>query len=300
MPIPAPPIEHLSARPAPRPAPGSSPRSTPIPGSDPVFGGAGLPGNVGAAPPPSPSEFASGGPAPYQPGVYQPAPYQPGVYGVPYAAPRRRRSVLGVLGILLLLAGPVAGIGGAVWAFLASRDAVRDARDLSDPDLSDADRAALGLPDGVTTLFEQGAAGAVVDAFEDGVPGVGDAPTRFVRLSFYSDYAFAEVQDAAQPAHVDRYPWRSGRVGASTPELTIDDPDAMVFSAADVDWSAIAGLVAGAPAATGVEQGTVSHVIVDRSTFDPSLPITIRIYVTGPRGSGFVEASATGVVLAVY
>ena len=44
----------------------------------------------------------------------------------------------------------------------------------------------------------------------------------------------------------------------------------------------------------------ITHVIVDRSTLDERRPITIRIYVSGPRSSGFVEASTTGTVLDVY
>ncbi len=46
------------------------------------------------------------------------------------------------------------------------------------------------------------------------------------------------------------------------------------------------------------EEGEVTHVIVTRDLpFSPN--IVIRVYVNGPRNSGFVEADAQGTILAV-
>jgi hypothetical protein len=134
----------------------------------------------------------------------------------------------------------------------------------------------------------------VVAAFERSAP----AGARFTQISFYRDAAVALVHPAG--ASSQQYVWRAGRLAGSTPRTAPGEPDELGFAAADVDWHAIAGLAGRAAALTGVEGGTVTHVIVDRSPFDPTLPITIRVSVAGPTGAGFVEASASGQILAVY
>jgi hypothetical protein len=85
----------------------------------------------------------------------------------------------------------------------------------------------------------------------------------------------------------------------AAPNLTEPATEALAFTAGDVRWAAIAGLADRAVELTGVEGGEVTHVIVDRSTFDADLAITIRIYVSSPSSSGFVEATASGDVIAV-
>jgi hypothetical protein len=164
---------------------------------------------------------------------------------------RRRRCVsfVGVLFTVLVLFGPVLGISLVSWGFITAHHADTESRELSDPNLSDRDRAALGLPQSVTDLSGPGAAAAITSSFEHTLgPG-----TRFTQISLYSDYAVA-VQRVADQA---------------------------------------VGL-------TGVEDGAVTYVIVDRSTSDRTLPITISVYVSGPRSSGYVEASAAGDITAVY
>lgn len=210
---------------------------------------------------------------------------------------RRRRHPLGaVLLMMLVLAGSVLGISLATWGVIAARHGSTSASDATDPTLSDTDRAALGLPASVTTFYDPGAAGAVVESLDLAIAG----PTRFTQISLYSDYAVAVAQDAGQPDHLDQYPWRSGEVGTSSPRPSTGDVDSLTFDLDEVDWSAISRLASSAVALTGVEAGAITHVIVDRSTFDASLPITIRIYVSGPRSSGFLEATAAGAVTAVY
>jgi hypothetical protein len=214
-----------------------------------------------------------------------------------FARRRRRRFPLARLVLIaVVLAGPVLGISLVTWGVINARHVTTETRDLNDPTLSDRDRAALDLPSSASTFFGPGAAAAVVRSFDDSIAG----PTRFTQISLYSDYAIAVAQDSGRPAHLDQYPWRSGHVGTSSPRPAVDDADALAFTIDQVDWSAISRLAGTAVAVTGVEQGPITHVIVDRSTFDASLPITIRIYVSGPRSSGFIEASATGDVTTVY
>ena len=300
------------------PHPGPRPqRSTPIPGGDsPAFGST-ISGGWGAGAPPTPTEFANGrsapvapppgGPAMFgMPGNYGPGagmPGGPGMYGMPamampYVATRRKRSFGGLLLVLLIFAGPVIGVGIGIWAFFKARDAVHDVNDLVDSRLSDDDRESLGLGDGVQTLFDAGAAPAVIAAFQD---EIGGEATKFTRVAFYPDYAFADAQDPSTPTHLDEYQWRSADVGSPSPQQNDPQLESKLFSAADVNWDTIAALTAAAPSLLQVESGTVSHVIVDRTgSVDPSA-VTVRVYVTGPRGSGFLEANAlTGEVLATY
>ncbi|MGD9998418.1 MAG: hypothetical protein AB7L17_17630 [Ilumatobacteraceae bacterium] len=158
--------------------------------------------------------------------------------------------------------------------------------------LSDADRLALGLPDSASTMFDPGAATAVVAAFQRALGGAALA-----QISLYPDSAVAVV---AAGNGLEQHVWTDGRIGDGSPRASNGDLASLAFDASAVDWSAIAALADRASVLTGVAGGTVSHVIVDRSTFDPRLPITIRVSVTGPTGSGYVEATAAGDVLAVY
>ena len=57
--------------------------------------------------------------------------------------------------------------------------------------------------------------------------------------------------------------------------------------------------MASAVATSGVEQGTISHVTVERNIFGDTPNLIARIYVTGPRSSAFIEVAADGTVIAV-
>lgn len=297
--------------------PPGRPRSTPIPGisdGDTVFGSP-LPGNTGSVPQ-TPSEFAAGQrggttfpPGPMMgagmpaPGSYAPPPggFTGGPYGagfpagVPnYSVPKKGRSPLGCLLVALVFIGPAIGVGIGIWAFFKARDAVDQATDLSNSDLSDDDLEALGLPDSVETLWGPGAAQALMDAY---TAELGDT-LRLTEVLIYTDYAFATVQDPAAPTHIDEYGWRSGDVSSPDPQTNDPDLETKLFANTDVNWGLVNVLTEAAPTALGIEQGEVSHVIVSRNGFGSGV-VVIRVYVTGPRDSGYLEADAmTGAVLA--
>jgi len=128
----------------------------------------------------------------------------------------------------------------------------------------------------------------------------GAAPLRMLTIAIYPTYSFAQVQDPTIPANVDEFPWRDGSVGVSSPVQLIGEGDleANLYSDTEVNWAAIPGLIEASAAALAIEGGEVTHVIVERN-----LPFTadvvIRVYVNGPRNSGFVEADAQGNITAV-
>ncbi len=274
-----------------------APRSTPIPGT---------PLDVA---PPTPAQYLGGQTtAPPTPGFGQQPGFgvpQPGFGGQPFGTPfapvprkKKRRGAGMFFFWLFILIGPAIGIGVGVWAVFKANDAVNEANDLSNPDLSGKDRDALGLGNDVTSLFDPTAAGALATTFEDGLAG---DPTQFTEIVVYPDYAFATIQDPDQPSHIDRFGWRSGKIDGGTPQPSFSGLEPpTVFSEADVNWDAIADLAAQAPALAGVEEGKVSHVIINRSVFRDGDPLTINVYVSGPRGSAYIEADAQGTVVAVH
>jgi len=150
----------------------------------------------------------------------------------------------------------------------------------------------------VTNLWTPESSAQVLGAFESTISG---DPSRFLTINIYDTYAFADAQDANVPEHVDEYPFRDGVVGASSPVQLIGDGDlnASLFSLADFDATQIPRLVADAPAQTKVEEPAVVYVRIERSAFIDGSPVTIKVYVNGPRGGGYVEYDAAGTLLQV-
>jgi hypothetical protein len=211
---------------------------------------------------------------------------------------RRNRGWFGwLLMIVFYAAGPVAGIGAGVWALLEAQDAMDEASELSDPTLSARDRDALGLPDGVETLFEADAPLRIASLYETTLAG---EPTKFDQIVLYPDYAFATVQDAAAPTHLDQYQWRSGTIGTPSAQPSSGLVESSLFAAGDINWAAVSQVAAQAPALVPVEGGHVTHITVDHSTFQPSFAAVVRIYVNGDRGSGYVEMAPTGEILGAH
>ncbi len=206
---------------------------------------------------------------------------------------KRKRSSLGCLFLCLLLIGPAIGVGFAIWGVLKARDAINQVEDLSDSGLSNADRTALGLRPGVDTLFDPGAAAAVVAAFDTRISG---SPTRYTQLLFYSDYSFADAQDPTSPTHIDQYPWRAAKVGSPSPQSNVDNLESKLFSSTDVNWPAIASDVSQAAVLAKVEEGVISHMMVLR----PNGGVEVFVYVKGPRSSGYLQLDANGAVIAVH
>lgn len=215
--------------------------------------------------------------------------------------PKRRRSWGAILVAILIVGGTLAGIGAAVYGVLKAKDAadtaINHSNEVSDPHLSSNDREALGLAGNEQFLFEGGAPAAITAALDNGIPG---QPTSFTMLSLYSDYAIATAQNPTLPDHLDQYIWRTGSLGSSTPQPSDAEAPTMAFTVDAVDWVAISNLVADAVRISKVEQGEVSYLIVQRDTFTAELPMVVRIYVNGPRGSAYIQAAADGTVINVF
>jgi hypothetical protein len=150
----------------------------------------------------------------------------------------------------------------------------------------------------VTNLWTPEGLAQVIGGFESAISG---DPSRFLTINIYDTYAFADAQDANIPDHVDNYPFRDGVVGESAPVQLVGDGELepALFGVADFDATQIPRLVAEAPGATKIEEPVVVYVRIERSFFIEGSPVTIKIYINGPRGGGFVEYDAAGTLIKV-
>ena len=293
-----PPVPNPGANPAP---PG--PRSTPLPDVDaaalpiaaPVLGAP-----QGQTHPPVPAPGRRDAPPP----------------------PQRSRRFAGLV-VAMLIIGPAVAISGGVWLLLRGREADErsdpstDPNDATDdtaidvtsppsPAASDAaptsgQPAATEPPASVPapSLFDPAGATALVATFD---AAIGGAPTKLMRVTIYPEYAFATAQDPANALHVDEYPYRDGVIGPSRPVTVVGDGDleANLFAATDVDWSFLPRAVTEAPGLMlQVEEGAVTHIIVERSVFTADFSVVVRVYVTGPRGGGYAEYTPAGELVKV-
>lgn len=306
--------------------PPSRPRSTPIPAPD---GGQGP-----LLPPPTAAQFLrgqSGLPWTPQPGpdvnrVFQGASVGFGSTGdVPSAGGPGSGGSSGVrtVVVLIMLIAVGVGVGAAVYFGTRSGDAapaptiqplpslgvpsteLKLATTLPAPPptpVPDGEPTlATALPAGVTSLYADGAARAVADQLELAISG---DPTELTVVYLFPDYAIATAEDPQNPGRLIGASWRDGAVGDVDITSTGSDGgggdlSAQRFTEGDVDWEAIAALV---PQATGllhIPDGQVSYVAVQRIGVGNPPPIVIDVFVEGPSGRGYVEASAAGDIQSV-
>jgi hypothetical protein len=254
-----------------------------------------LPGEPFQAPqetaPPTPSAFLANQPGPGQFGG-----------GTPIAVPAERPPVKkdrnwGLrLFMLMIVLSVVGGIGAAVYGVMRAKDAVDNAFDASDPELSGNDRSELGLDSDEPFLWVGEAPAAVAAALDNAIAG---QPTGFLEISLYPDYAIATAQNPSLPDHFDRYTWRAANVDAGTPMPNDAAAATMAFSIEQMDWAALARVAADAVSISKVEQGEISHITVARDIFGDAPDLVARIYVSGPRSSAFVQIAADGTVIQV-
>jgi len=152
------------------------------------------------------------------------------------------------------------------------------------------------LPNGVTTVYGDGAPRFVADQLDLGMVG---EPTQFTEIVLFPDYALATAQDPANPSQIIAAQWIDGRVDPAEVTTTggSGDLSAELFTGGDVNWEAITGLVALAPAVLNLPDGQVTSISVDRVGTGNPPPVIIDVYVEGPSGKGYVEASASGEIL---
>ena len=265
------------------PSSGGPPRSTPIPGQSTPIPGTG-PAQFHGVPTASAFLGSQGVEAP-------PATPTPTAFQV--ATAKERNWGFWIMAVLIA-GGTLAGVGAAIWGVIAAKDAADKANDqvneITIPNLPGSDDG-----DGVSQLVGTGPAASVA-AFEAGI--VGD-PTNFVEIILYPDYAFATAQDPTQPERLDRYQLQDGSLSAPEPQTNDPDAPSKVFTIDAVQWDAIAALAAEAPRLASVEEGAVTHIYIQRDVFTEVHDVVVRVYISGPRGNAFIEATPDGTILRI-
>jgi hypothetical protein len=152
------------------------------------------------------------------------------------------------------------------------------------------------LPNGATVLFDEGAARFVADQLDLAMAG---EPTQFTEIILFPDNALATAQDPANPSQIVAAQWRDGSIAPADVTSTggSGNLSSELFTGGDVNWEAINSLVAFAPAVLNLTDGHVTYVTVDRVGTGNPPPVVIDVYVEGPSGKGYVEASASGEIL---
>jgi hypothetical protein len=90
---------------------------------------------------------------------------------------------------------------------------------------------------------------------------------------------------------------RGAQVVTDQPLTQAADITQSLFAMSDVDWSALAPLVAASPAAASAPADVVDHVVVQRWGFDPAYPMRVLVYLSG---GTLIEAGVDGKVIAVH
>ena len=107
----------------------------------------------------------------------------------------------------------------------------------------------------------------------------------------------ATVRDPANPARTIRVTVRGSQVVADEPVTQPADLTPSTFSMADVNWAAVAPLVAASSRPRRTRRPTSSTRVVQRWGFDPAYPMRLLVYL----GNGtLIEASTDGTVIAVH
>ncbi len=116
-------------------------------------------------------------------------------------------------------------------------------------------------------------------------------------LVIYQSYATLEAQDPKNKEHVDSYKLWANKLEDPEPVRLGSDKqqlDGILFSLENVDFTRVPKLIQQALSALKLEEGKVTHVILERDSFRPKHEPVIRVYVNGARDSGFVEFSVRG------
>jgi hypothetical protein len=169
-----------------------------------------------------------------------------------------------------------------------------------------------GFPEVPVTAEPERPAHLALDEPEAFVEALRDrlgTPLNVRRVVLYDTYAFAEVQDPAEPRHLDEYDFRDGVLDPVSTPVAAGRPetwDFEVFPLESVRPAAISSLAAAAlEEFDELEHPQISYLVVERS-YDPESgrddgPVQFTVYVNDPirGGSGTIVADSRGEFLSI-
>jgi hypothetical protein len=189
----------------------------------------------------------------------------------------------------------IAGCGGGDGTQLGSNDlppVEQREREDGDPEVQSTRETLVPQPGNFLT--DPGAAQDAIDAITADL-----GPVLVTSVDLYDQYVIFEAQDPTEPENLDSYTFRDGELAPPDPvhvnnSILADLPNRL-FSFADVNWGAVAGLAQTAVAELQIEDGVVSHLGAGRGSGGGDVRLSLS--VSGPRRSGSVEATADGAVV---
>ncbi|SCX02100.1 hypothetical protein [Mycolicibacterium fluoranthenivorans] len=159
-----------------------------------------------------------------------------------------------------------------------------------------ATSAVQQIQDGTGATGDVLTADGLDKAFSAIAEKVGATPMQVVEVTLIPTTATVQAIDPNAPTELNQWTYTAGHVGASRPVDYDDDAEALrqnLFVLTDVPTSAIIAAVDGAVAASGIADGKVQSVVIDRNLpFDDNLRILIN--VQGDRSNKQVRADAGG------
>jgi hypothetical protein len=179
---------------------------------------------------------------------------------------------------------------------LSGCSTINDVRKITDA----ATSAVEQIQDGTAALTEPAGSVLTVDGLDKALAAisakVGTDPMQVVEVTLVPTTVTVQAVDPNAPTELNQWTYTAGHVGASRPVDYDDDAEALrqnLFAISEVPTSAIIAAVDGAVAASGIADGKVQSVVIDRNLpFDDSLRILIN--VAGERSTKQVRADSAG------
>ena len=179
---------------------------------------------------------------------------------------------------------------------LSGCSTIDDVRKITDA----ATSAVEQIQDGTVALTEPAGSVLTVDgltkAFAAISAKVGADPMQVVEVTLVPTTVTVQAVDPNAPTELNQWTYTAGHVGASRPVDYDDDAEAMrqkIFAITEVPATEIVAAVDGAVTASGIADGKVQSVVVDRNLpFDDSLRILVN--VAGERSTKQVRADSAG------
>lgn len=215
---------------------------------------------------------------------------------------RSQKGCASALVVLGILAGVGAAVAGVVVSLVASNAATAVATAVT------FQPAPVGAPAAdatATSATDKQPSGPLVeeDYFADTMrvkaryEKVLGKPIMAKQLVVYQYYALLEAQNPKKPDHVDSYKLWANKVERPEPVRLGSDKKQLaqlLFSLDGVDFTLVPKLIKQALTELKIEEGKVTHVFLERDSFNAKRDPIWRVYVNGSRDSGFMEFSVSG------
>lgn len=196
--------------------------------------------------------------------------------------------------MLIVLVVSTAGVVAAVRGIVDSRN--REPRYGMYQRLTDEERARIGAAPESDVLWSPGAASAFGAFLEGEVPG---APTEFLEVTMFGDYAFAIARDPVDRTQVVQGEWRGDEVYLFRSLALLSGPEPATFDQKDVPWARLEGLMNEAEDLLDVEEPEIRYLQITAEA-SAANGMVVQVFITSQNDEGgVVMADGLGIVTRV-